>query len=330
MGKLAAALLTATVCMAEVRAGLEAYDRRDFAGAFAEWSRDAARGNGDAQYHLALLYRDGEGVGRDYARARHWFQLSADQGYMAAANELGLLYMHGQGGAVDHPRAFSLFTKASHYSAAALFNLALMHEMGWAVPKSALEACAWYTVAAEQGSKAAPGERDYNCGALSAADRQMAKRRVSAIHRERLFIWLGTEGLYRAGIFRNVVAFIAGIYFLIRWASWRYHWPSRRAPPEVAQRHREFTGSRARRWFLWYRPRGVLAWILHLLFYAWLGITGIAFAALASLPFTGGSAGLAILLLGVLAALRAVAVWRDKQPFSVAADNPQIDPSCVT
>jgi hypothetical protein len=329
MTRQAAVFLAAMTCLADVRSGLRAYDRHDFATAFREWSDAAARGSGDAQYHLALLYRDGEGVARDYAQARHWFQLSATQGYKGAANELGLLHMNGQGGQVDYPTALRLFTKASQFSSAALFNVGLMHEMGRGVEKSALEACAWYTVAAEQGSKGAPRERDYNCSLLSPTERLTAKRRISAIHRARAFRWMGTEGLYWAGIFRNVVSLIAGIYYLFRYASWRYNWPSRGLPDEARRRYRVFTGTRARRWFLWYRPHGVLAWALHGIYYAVLALSAITFAALAAIPFTGGSVGLAILVLGMLAAVHAVAVWRDQQLFAAPADNRESDPSCV-
>lgn len=365
--KLLTALLAASTCFANVGAGLRAHDRRDFSAAFREWSADAARGDRKAQYHLGLLYRDGEGVSRDLSKsfdligrsarqgyapaqaefgrflrkglagpadpvqARQWLQRGADQGQSLSMNELGLMYLNGQGGPVDYPRALQLFVKASPQSSAALSNVALMHEMGWGVPKSIVEACAWYTVAAEEGSKNAPSERDYNCGALPAADRKLAKKRVASIHRSRAFSWLGSNGMLWTGILRSFWAFIAGIYFLAHYALSRYGWLSRGLPSDAHQRYLERTRSRVRRWFLWYPPSGSVAWVLHQIFHLALVISLALFAALATLPFDIPSLLFGLILLLALTLSHAVAVWRDKrvfwrtstqQPFATPADNP--------
>ncbi len=44
----------------------------------------AAQGDTHAQVALAVRYRDGEGVSRDYAKAMHWAHLAADRGDAAA------------------------------------------------------------------------------------------------------------------------------------------------------------------------------------------------------------------------------------------------------
>jgi TPR repeat protein len=38
-------------------------------------------GYADAQYNLALMYNNGEGVPQDYALAVEWYRKAAEQGY---------------------------------------------------------------------------------------------------------------------------------------------------------------------------------------------------------------------------------------------------------
>lgn len=52
----------------------------------------AIQGNHQAQYRLANLYRDGQGVPRDETAAVNWYQRAAEGGVWAAAFELGMLY----------------------------------------------------------------------------------------------------------------------------------------------------------------------------------------------------------------------------------------------
>ncbi len=54
-------------------------------------------GNPRAQLQMALLYEQGTGVHKSYARARVWLQRAAQQGYRDAFDAIGTLYMHGLG-----------------------------------------------------------------------------------------------------------------------------------------------------------------------------------------------------------------------------------------
>ena len=51
----------------------------------------AKQGNADAQFQLAWLYYDGDGVPQDDTEAAKWYRLAADQGHEAAQNSLDLL-----------------------------------------------------------------------------------------------------------------------------------------------------------------------------------------------------------------------------------------------
>jgi len=63
-----------------------------------ELLRAARAGNPQAQYRLGHLYLNGiNGVVRDYAAARYWFERAAASNHPMAQNDLGSLYMNGYG-----------------------------------------------------------------------------------------------------------------------------------------------------------------------------------------------------------------------------------------
>ncbi|MBI1685883.1 tetratricopeptide repeat protein [Caulobacter hibisci] len=62
---------------------------------------DAEAGEADAQYELAELYNQGEGVPADPAQARKWWRAAGEQGQAQAALKLGLAYSSGDGGPED-------------------------------------------------------------------------------------------------------------------------------------------------------------------------------------------------------------------------------------
>jgi TPR repeat protein len=51
----------------------------------------AKRGFAPAQFSVALSYSRGEGIARDLAKARHWYELAAAQGDSDAQHNLDLL-----------------------------------------------------------------------------------------------------------------------------------------------------------------------------------------------------------------------------------------------
>ena len=77
--------------------GMAAYDRGDYAAAFAEWEPLAKQGLAESQSRLGLLYALGEGVPQDYVEAMKWYRLAAEQGFAKAQGSLGLLYRFGSG-----------------------------------------------------------------------------------------------------------------------------------------------------------------------------------------------------------------------------------------
>ena len=128
--RLPIALALSIICLvvpawADFQAGMNAYNRRDFATALREWQPLADQGDARAQFSFGLLYENGDGVTRDYTKARQWYKKAAAQGDAKAQLYLGLQSSFGQG-----------------------------------VPMDLVEAYMWYSLAAGNGNAHAPGYRD--------------------------------------------------------------------------------------------------------------------------------------------------------------------------
>jgi putative transposase len=73
------ALVLSVICLAapawaDFQAGMDAYNGRDYATALRERRPLAEQGDPRAQFRLGLLYENGNGVPRDFAKARHMAQ----------------------------------------------------------------------------------------------------------------------------------------------------------------------------------------------------------------------------------------------------------------
>ncbi|KAF0220515.1 MAG: Sel1 domain-containing [Geobacteraceae bacterium] len=79
----------------------------------------AEQGSAVAQQELGVMYRKGEGVRQDYAKAAKWFRRAADQGLAEAQNNLGGLYATGLGVEKDYVQAYKWFTLAASRKLAA-------------------------------------------------------------------------------------------------------------------------------------------------------------------------------------------------------------------
>ena len=91
------AIVLAAPALADVKTGIDAYQRGDFATAVTTWRPLADAGDADAQYNLGQSYRLGRGVPVDARIAESWFRKAADQGHERARNAYGLtLFQRGQ------------------------------------------------------------------------------------------------------------------------------------------------------------------------------------------------------------------------------------------
>ena len=106
-----------------VRAGIDAWQRADYAGAVAIWRPLAERGDADAEFNLGQAYRLGRGVQTNLSAAKTWFERAANQGHVDAETTLGLLlFQNGdqaeglkwlkKAAAKDEPRALLVYGTA--------------------------------------------------------------------------------------------------------------------------------------------------------------------------------------------------------------------------
>lgn len=104
------AAATALIWGADLRTGVDAYDKGDFATALRELKPLADKGNSLAQVTLGLMYYEGKGVAQDYKEALKLYLSAADQGKAMAQLSLGFMYAAGQGVREDFVQAYMRFS----------------------------------------------------------------------------------------------------------------------------------------------------------------------------------------------------------------------------
>ena len=128
---------------ADYQAGMDAYGRADYAAALRELRPLAEQGDSGAQFYLGLLYENGDGVPRDFVKARQWYEKAAAQGEAKAQFYLGMQSSFGQGGPMDLVQAYM-----------------------------------WYSLAAGNGNAHAPGYRDDVARQMTTAQIAEAQKRA--------------------------------------------------------------------------------------------------------------------------------------------------------
>jgi cell division septation protein DedD len=86
-----AALAIGGVARADVKAGVDAWSRGDYAAAVHQWEGPASVGDADAMFNLAQAYRLGRGVPQDLTRAEALYAQAAAKGHVQAADTYGLM-----------------------------------------------------------------------------------------------------------------------------------------------------------------------------------------------------------------------------------------------
>lgn len=88
---LLAASMLAPPALADVKDGVDAWQRGDYQAAVAAWRPEALAGDADAQFNLGQAYKLGRGVPTDLAQAESWYRRAAKQGHLQAEDNLGLV-----------------------------------------------------------------------------------------------------------------------------------------------------------------------------------------------------------------------------------------------
>ena len=109
----------------------------------------AAKGDARAEYKLARIYEQGQGVQQDYVKAAGYLLQSADQGYADAEVLLGSYYGRGRGVPRNLSTAVSWYRKAADQGdAGAQGTLGLLYSVGMGVQQDYIEAYYWLSLAA--------------------------------------------------------------------------------------------------------------------------------------------------------------------------------------
>ena len=151
----------------------------------------AAQGFAAAQTNLGLLYYNGRGVPRDYAKAREWFEKAAAQEDADAQYTLGVLYDFEKGVPQNFAMAKQWYEKAAAQGhAGAQNNLGGLYEFGHGVTQDSVRAYMWYTVAASFSTNdpqkdVAAENRDEIAGRMTSAQIREAKRLASQCQQRR-------------------------------------------------------------------------------------------------------------------------------------------------
>jgi len=73
----------------------------------------AEQGDADAQYDLATMYHNGEGVPQNYAEAAKWYKKAAEQGDEISQHNLARMYLRGEGVPQDYIEGYVWLSIAS-------------------------------------------------------------------------------------------------------------------------------------------------------------------------------------------------------------------------
>lgn len=86
-----ALILGSAPALADVKDGVDAWERGDFQTAINEWRGPAEKGDADAQFNLGQAYKLGRGVPQDLGQAEKWYKRAVDQGHLQAIDNYGLI-----------------------------------------------------------------------------------------------------------------------------------------------------------------------------------------------------------------------------------------------
>ena len=145
---LGAVLALAVPAHADVKDGVDAWSRGDYAAAIAQWREPAAQGDPDAQFNMGQAYRLGLGVDADPQRARDYYYRAAQRGHLRAADTYGLiLFQEGR-----HAEALPYVRDAARRGdPRSQYLLGIAHFNGENVERDWVRAYALLTLANGQG-----------------------------------------------------------------------------------------------------------------------------------------------------------------------------------
>lgn len=131
-----------------VKAGIEAWQKADYAHAVEIWRPLAETGDADAEFNLGQAYRLGRGVKLDLGSAQTWLERAASQGHVDAQTTLGLL-LFGNGNQAEGAKWLKQAADKGEPRALLIFGTALFNGDG--VAQDRVLGYAYVSRAAAQG-----------------------------------------------------------------------------------------------------------------------------------------------------------------------------------
>jgi hypothetical protein len=136
--------------------GIYELNRGQFKAAMAQFEPLAEDGFTPAQYQLAMMYKNGQGVRKNTQKAFELLTLAAKQNDSDAQFDLSLMYSEGNVVEKDLIKAFNLMTRSANKGlASAQYNLGVMYANGTGVSQNDIKAHVWWSMAKTNGSESA-------------------------------------------------------------------------------------------------------------------------------------------------------------------------------
>lgn len=138
--------------------GMAAYGKHDYAKAIARFRDAAEQGSDRAQYALAAMYHEGEGVPRNHEAAAYWYTKAAQRGVVQAQYWLCIMYREAMGVPRDYAESLYWCTRAAENgSADAQFAVGQYYfdGLGYGYKRDYLQSYIWYSRASAQGNEEA-------------------------------------------------------------------------------------------------------------------------------------------------------------------------------
>ena len=144
---LASIVVAASPALGGFAEGKAAYSSKDYETAYLEFREAADGGHTEAQYHLGMMYRRGQGVRTAPVKAVSWYRKAAEQGHVRAQFWLGWMYRRGRGVEQDYAEAARWYGKAAEQGhAMGQHNLGMLYREGKGVPQNRVEAYKWFSL----------------------------------------------------------------------------------------------------------------------------------------------------------------------------------------
>lgn len=144
--------LCISVCAGDLEEGIAALNQADYASAISSFTRAAERGDAIAQYKLARMFHDGQGIERDHKQAFYWYRKAAGQGNADAQFWVAVMYRDSIGVARDYAETLYWLKRAAERgSPDAQFTLGQLNQSGEGFPVDDVQAYVWFSLASLQG-----------------------------------------------------------------------------------------------------------------------------------------------------------------------------------